>query len=124
MIIVALVLCSLSVGAVNNIMDFRAIPNNTSTEACQANSQALTKAFESAKNTGEVEILIPSGSDFYFFPVKLSSGKKMVFTIDGNIYASSDYQNWPVSDDLNFDNLIDLSDFNSLTIRGKGAVDG
>ena len=57
-------------------------------------------------------------------PIKLQDGDTMVLSIEGNIWASSDYQNWPVSDGLHYDNLIDVTDFKSLTIRGNGTVDG
>ena len=79
-----------------NIMDFGAVPSNTSTAACHLNSAAIEKAFSAAiHDDHDKNVLVPGGRDFYTFPIQASNGSYVTFTVDGNLWASSDNENWP-----------------------------
>jgi hypothetical protein len=82
----------------HNIMNYGAVPYNTSTAACNLNSAAIEKAFSAAiqadKDGGDKEVLVPTG-DFYTMPFQASNGTHVTFTVNGSLWASSDNLNWP-----------------------------
>lgn len=88
------------VTASHNILDYGAIGGTAeNTTVAFANSAAMTKAIAAA-NSSETDrtVLIPKGEVFVMMPVAATYLKGVNFQIDGEVYASQDYQNWNKSD--------------------------
>ena len=95
--ILTLVGAAISVASgAHNILDYGAQPNSNDTETAFVNAKAFESAVYAANSsTLDREVLVPAGNIFYMMPSHLEQINQLTFTIDGTIYLSEDYLNWP-----------------------------
>lgn len=108
--------------AVNNILDYGAIPDSTKTADAFANSQAFQAALDAAILTEDREILIP-GNHFTMMPVVLKNIHGLTITVEGTVVLCEDHWNWPFKNNK-FDDFMDIWDSSNLHFRGNGLIDG
>lgn len=118
--------------AVQNILNFGAIPDSDTMAAEQTNAQAFMDALVAANYTTDREVLVPAGHNFNMFAVWGRYVNNITITIDGNITASKRYRHWPLKEEYDEKNItsqvvrdfIDIEYTTDVLVRGKGTVDG
>ena len=110
----------------HNILDYGAVAGSEeNTTNAFANADAMTQAIIAANSSAEGDrtVLIPQGSNFVMMPIKIAELNNIDFQIDGNVYASQDYQNWNFSGGCYW-SFWEINDSQNLTFTGTGLVDG
>ncbi len=113
--------------APHNILDYGAIAGTAeNTTVAFANSEAMTRAIVAANSSepGDRTVLIPKGSAFVMMPVAVAYLRDVTFQIDGEVYASQDYQSWNKSDPKHYLDFWSIDYSDSVSFTGSGLVDG
>lgn len=126
--ILALTLSTALLASAHNILDYGAIEGSTEdTARAFINSQAMTRAIMAANQTDQDDktVLIPYNQTFVMMPVVVNNLYNVSIVIDGQVYASQDYQSWNRSTDgRSYVHFWLFSDCQNLSFTGVGTVDG
>eukprot|EP00055_Hartaetosiga_balthica_P010754 m.46951 g.46951 ORF g.46951 m.46951 type:complete len:488 (+) comp7300_c0_seq1:158-1621(+) len=109
-----------------SILEFGAIPNESSNDACWANSIAITKAIYNVSRSYSTTktVVIPSGYVFTSFPVQVSNVAGVTLVIDGHLLASKNISAWPLDSNKDCIDFLLFTNITHFTITGSGRVDG
>ena len=114
--------CTLARSTLISIVDFGAIPNDGSNEACYANSRAIENALNTANASGGT-VLVPEGTTFHVFTSQLSSLHNVTFRIDGSLVISNNITEWS-NQIRDFTAALNFLECRGLVLLGNGLVDG
>ena len=116
------------VSAVHNILDYGAIPNvHGDTATAFTNADAIASAMQAANQSeSDNEVLVPGGYEFDFMPVVISDLSEITITIDGGLWASKNFRDYPRDNDGQGDvyDLFSMLDIQDIKWQGSGFVDG
>lgn len=110
--------------AAHSISDYGGIPNDPSDAAAATNSLALQKALAAANTSGTDRVaLVPAGTSYYHFWVKVDYLVGVTLQIDGTLLISNNVSSteWPA--DGGYASLW-FEHARGLTLTGSGKVDG
>eukprot|EP00056_Hartaetosiga_gracilis_P015980 m.3535 g.3535 ORF g.3535 m.3535 type:complete len:491 (+) comp3576_c0_seq1:3-1475(+) len=116
-----------SSGGSVSILEFGAIPSNSSNAACWANSLALMKAIHNVSDSSSSSpstVLIPQGFDFSSFPIQVSNVSGVTLRIDGHLLASKNISAWPLDKNKRCIDFMLFTNVSDFVITGSGRVDG
>ena len=79
-----------------------------------------------AKNSTDRQVIIPKGVKLSIMPVFLSQMKNVEFTIDGILYVSEHWKDYPdtAPKKLSKTAVLTFSESDGIVINGKGTYDG
>eukprot|EP00049_Salpingoeca_infusionum_P017791 m.354377 g.354377 ORF g.354377 m.354377 type:complete len:452 (+) comp16994_c0_seq1:307-1662(+) len=120
-----LALCALACVVVQsaNIVDFGAVQNDPSNDACWTNARAFQRALNAAQsNATDRLVVVPEGT-FHAFAVNATGLRNITLRFDGNWVASKNITEWPTVNNQHVD-FIYFQDVSYLTITGNGVIDG
>lgn len=90
----------------HNILDFGGVADSETTESANMNSMAFEHAFQAANsNQTDRTVEVPAGHKFYVMPMTFMNATNITFTIDGEVWVSSDYKNWPLTQKNKYQNV-------------------
>lgn len=116
--------CVAACASAFNIMQFGAVPGDSSDSAASANSVALLKTFLAANaSASDRVVLIPATQNFTIFTVALANLTDITVQLEGTLMVSNNISNpaWPRTGEYA---ALDISQSRGIEITGGGVFDG